>query len=236
MLYEEDVQPYFQSKWADKQSAELKKLMIVCQENLHHAQEFQKQAHNKKVKPWSYVLGEKVLFSSKYIKTKRNQKLEAKFFGPFQMLHPVGKQTFKLELPKKWRIHDVFYVSLLEQKTTKKGWVDKNATELDAGNDDSREYKVEAIWDIAFYARKSESGHLPGLHYLVSWKGYSEEENTWEPTSVVQQLKKLINLFRKDHPNKPNATSPAIDTVQPMARPTVRPTVKPMEPSKQKRG
>ena len=54
---------------------------------------------------------------------------------------------------------------------------EENAEELDAG-DNSGEYEVEAIRDSAVYARESESGHLPGLYYLVSWKGYPEEENT----------------------------------------------------------
>ena len=108
---------------------------------------------------------------------------------------------------------------------------EKNANELNAG-DDSGEYKVEVIWDSAVYARESESGHLSGLYYLVSWKGYPEEENTWEPASAVQHLRKLISSFHKDHPDKPTATSPAIDTAPPMARPTVKPT----EPLKRKRG
>ena len=56
--------------------------------------------------------------------------------------------------------------------------MDENATELDAGDDESGEYEVEAIRDNAVYARESESGHLLGLYYLVSWKGYLEEENT----------------------------------------------------------
>ena len=96
---------------------------------------------------------------------------------------------------------------------------EENAEELDASNN-SGEYEVEAIWDSTVYARKSESGHLPGLYYLVSWKGYPEEENIWEPISVVQHLKKLISSFHKDHPDKPTATSPAIDTAPPMTRPT----------------
>ena len=106
--------------------------------------------------------------------------------------------------------------------------MDENATELDAGDNHSGEYKVEAIWDSAVYARESESGHLPGLYYLVSWKGYPEKENTWELASAVQHLRKLISLFHKDHSDKPMATSPAIDTAPPMARPT--------EPLKRKRG
>ena len=62
--------------------------------------------------------------------------------------------------------------------------MDEIATKLDAG-DDSGEYEVEAIRNSAVYARESESGHLPGLYYLVLWKGYPEEENTWEPASAV---------------------------------------------------
>ena len=104
--------------------------------------------------------------------------------------------------------------------------------EFDTGDNESGEYKVEAIWDSAIYIKKSESGHLPGLYYLVSWKDYPEEKNTWKPASVVQHLRKLISLFHKDHPDKPITTSPAIDTAPPIARPTITPTV----PLKQKRG
>ena len=49
---------------------------------------------------------------------------------------------------------------------------------------------------------------------------------------MVQHLRKLISLFHTEHPDKPTATSPAIDTAPPMARPIVKPT----EPPKRKRG
>ena len=101
MLYKEDVDPCSQSKLADELLVELRELMIVCQENLHHAQELQKRAHTKGVKPRSYAPSEKVWLNSKYIKIKCNRKLDAKFFGPFRVLHSVGKQAYKLELPKK---------------------------------------------------------------------------------------------------------------------------------------
>ena len=185
MLYKENVDLRSQSRSADKLSAELRELMIVCRENLHYAQELQKRAHNKGVKPRNYAPDEKIWLNSKYIKTKRNRKLEAKFFVPFRVLHPVEKQVYKLELSKKWRIYDVFHVLLLEQDTTRKRQVyEENVEELDAG-DNSREYKMEAIWESAVYARESKSGHLPGFWYLVSWKGYPKKENIWEPVSKV---------------------------------------------------
>ena len=127
MSYKEEVNSRSKSKSANKLSAELKELMIICQENFHHTQKLQKQAHNKGVKPRNYASHDKVWLNSKYIKTKQNRKLKAKFFGPFWVLHPIGKQAYKLEFPRKWKIHDVFHMSLLEQDTTRKGgWIKKS--------------------------------------------------------------------------------------------------------------
>ena len=81
--YQEDIEPSFKSRSADKLLAELQELITVCRKNLHHGQEFHKQAHNIRVKPRSYDPSNKVWLNSKYIKTKQNQKLEAKFFGLF---------------------------------------------------------------------------------------------------------------------------------------------------------
>ena len=166
--FKEDTNPRSRLKTADKLSAELQELMTICREKLHHAQKLQKRPHDKGVKPRSYASSDKVWFNSKYIKTKQNRKLEAMFFGPFQVLHQVGKQAYKLKLPKRWRIHNVFHVSLLEQDTTRKERVDKNLTELKFDTGNSEEYKVEAIWQSAVYAMKSELGHLLGLYYLVA--------------------------------------------------------------------
>ena len=121
--YKKDLDLHSKLRIAKELSSKLRELMIVCQQNLYHAQELQKQAHDKGVKPQSYYVGDKAWLNSKQLKTKRNRKLEAKFFDLFWVLYPVGKQVYKLKLPKKWRIHDVFYVFLLEQDTTKKGQV-----------------------------------------------------------------------------------------------------------------
>ena len=65
-------------------------------------------------------------------------------------------------------MHNIFHVSLLEQDTTRKERVDERVKKLELGAGDSEKYKVEAIWDSAVYASKSESGQLPGLYYLVA--------------------------------------------------------------------
>ena len=112
--FEEDTDPHSRSKTANKLSTELQELMTVYRKNIHHIQQLQKKAHDKGVKLRNYASGNIVWLNSKYIKTKQNQKLEVKFFRPLWVLHPVGRQAYKLELPKKWKIHNAFHVSLLE--------------------------------------------------------------------------------------------------------------------------
>ena len=113
-LFEEDIDLCSKSRSADKLAGKLRELMEVCCQNLFHAQELQKNAYDKKVKSHSYALGKKVWLNSKYIKTKRNKLLESKFFWPFRVFYLVEKQGYKLELPTKWKIYDIFHVSLLE--------------------------------------------------------------------------------------------------------------------------
>ena len=89
------------------------------------------------------------------MKTNWDKKLENKFFGSFWVLHTAERQPYKLELPTKWKIYDVFHESLLEQNTTKKEWVGnvllepKKNLEFEVGG--NKEYKVKAIINSALY-------------------------------------------------------------------------------------
>ncbi len=96
----------------------------------------------------------------------------------------------------------------------------KTAIKLNEGN--SKEYEIEAICDSEIYTKKSDSSHLPGLYYLVSWKNYFKEENIWKPALMVLHLSKLISTFHYDHPERPTSTSTPIDSAPPMARPIVK--------------
>ena len=114
-----------------------------------------------------------------------------------------------------------------------KGRVDKalpkpeKGLEFEAGI--NKKYEVKAIIDSAMYSQQANN-QIPGLYYLVLWKGYPEKENTWKPSSAVIYLRKLINTFHKEHSEKPTATFPSLDSTPPMVR-----LIIPKE-SKQKRG
>ena len=89
-----------QSKSVDELANELKELMAICRENFQYAQKLQKQYHYKHAKPKSYAPGKKFWLNSKYIKTKQNHKLEAKFFKPFRVLHLTGKTSLQISTIK----------------------------------------------------------------------------------------------------------------------------------------
>ena len=115
-------------------------------------------------------------------------------------------------------------MSLLEKDNTRKGRINKfSVPEFEPGND--KEYKVEDIQDSVVHAKEAD-GHLPELYYLVIWKGYPKEKNTWEPSLAVMHLRKMVSTFHKDHQEKPIATSKPLDSALPMAKPTIQLSIK----------
>ncbi len=74
-------------------------------------------------------------------------------------------------------------MSLLEQDTIRNRQVDNKALpepekDLEFEAKGNKEYELEAIIDSVVYNQPANSNQMPGLYYLVLWKGYPEEENT----------------------------------------------------------
>ena len=87
---------------------------------------------------------------------------------------------------------------------------------------DNKKYEIKVIIDSMMFNQQANNNQMPGFYYLVLWKNYPEEENTWEPLSAVIYLRKLINTFYKKHPKKPTATFPPLGSVPPITKPTIR--------------
>lgn len=63
----------------------------------------------------SYRVGQRVWLSTRNLKLPTCRKLSARFIGPFKILQCKGPTSFRLQLPRVYRISLTFHASLLKQ-------------------------------------------------------------------------------------------------------------------------
>jgi len=137
--------------------------------------------------------GEMVMLNRRNIRAKhRCKKLEDKMLGPFKVLSVGSNQCCcKFRLPYSWKIHLVFNIDLLERyKGTNPK---KQIIEIEADGED---------WVIKSIIASGPSDDNP-RHYvfLVKWKDFTQEENTWETyANIVEHNGKLLEDNYKRNP------------------------------------
>jgi len=133
--------------------------------------------------------GDHVWLEGTNLKTMRPQKkLEVKCFGPFKILEKLGT-SYRLQLPRSWnRIHPVFNEVLLTKYVTPTFSGQQLPPPPDPIDVEGHpEYEVEKI---VGYRKRGR-----GESYLVKWKGWPNEENTWEPKSNLDGAKEAISDY-----------------------------------------
>ncbi|CCO34668.1 hypothetical protein BN14_08773 [Rhizoctonia solani AG-1 IB] len=143
----------------------------------------EKQRQAPKIK-----IGSKVYLDGSNIQTSQpSKKLDHKQFGPYKVIEQIGKNSYKLELPKSMRVHPVFHVSLLFPKPTDD--FERKPIPLPpiVTPEGEEEYEVEKILDSRLKHQK--------LEYYIKWKGYGPEESSWEPKSLVANAPLKIAEF-----------------------------------------
>ena len=120
MFFENNQNLKVKSKFAKNNVKHLQKLLNVFRANLIDAQVKQAKYENKRTLFKKHFVKQYVMLNEKKIRIKRNKKLKWKHFELFQVLKTIKDQVCRLELLKRWRIHDVFHVSLLKKSKFKK--------------------------------------------------------------------------------------------------------------------
>jgi Chromo (CHRromatin Organisation MOdifier) domain len=149
-----------------------------------------------------------VWLDGRNLKTNRpTKKLDSKCFGLFKITEIVHKGAYKLQLPPTWKIHPVFNESLLSPFTlplfSSQSSDDRPLPELVEGEE---YYEVEEILE----ARRPRRG---GLQFLVKWKGYPTEENTWEPERNLAKSPEALAEFYSKYPDAPRRLHRALSVV-----------------------
>jgi hypothetical protein len=149
-------------------------------DRLEEAVETMKKYYNKKRKEVvPFKKGELVLLNGKNIRAKhRCKKLEDKMLGPFEVVSVGSNNRYcMLKLPEHWKLHPVFNIDLLERyKGTDPK---KQVIEIEADGED---------WEMETIVASGPTDDNPRKHlFLVKWKNYAPEENTWETYENVTE-------------------------------------------------
>jgi len=169
---------------------------------LEEAQERMRQYTDPERKtPPAYRVGDLVMLSSRNIKTRRpSKKLDHKNQGPFQIEKIVSPLAVRLTLPRKWKIHNVFHVSLLEHYRTSEHRPAPDLSKVLREADDierSEEYDVDEVMASAERGR----GNGKRIVYLVKWLDYPEQKDWTEEdfdNFSVGGLEKLREFHRRN--------------------------------------
>ena len=193
------------SPMAEIYAARLDELHKILREEVEHAAQASANQYNKHHLPApDFPIGNKVWLSTKYIKTLRpTKKLDHRFFGPFTIMEKISSHAYRLDLPKRMAIHNVFHVGLLEpyQENTIPGRAQPPPPPIEVKGD--VEYQVSAILDS-----KLDRRCKPPLRYLVEWEGYTgTDQATWEPPTHLPNCQDLVNDFHRRYPNNPGPSS-----------------------------
>ena len=125
------------------------------------------------------------------IARRSNEKLSARFYGPFEIIKKIGQVAYKLDLPPDAKIHPVFHVSQLKKHVGDAPVIPSIPPQLTA----ELELQVEPEAVIAV-RRVYEQGRVT-LEVLIKWEGLSREESTWEDAELLHQRFPLFHLEDK---------------------------------------
>lgn len=165
------------------------------QQHIVIAQERQKKQADKHRRHEEFQVGDRVLLSTQNIRFKLAvPKLTAKRVGPFPIVKKISSVAYKLQLPAHWKIHDVFHVSLLT-RYQQSGRFHTEATQYPEPDivDGEEEYEVEAILG----KRTLKRGRGFRNEYLVKWKGFPAEHNTWESAANLTHCEEALEEWQQ---------------------------------------
>jgi hypothetical protein len=168
-----------------------------CMKYLKSAQDRQKSYYDSHRRDVKYSLGELVLLSTTNVKFKATGKCKfmPRYIGPYKIIQVIGPKNeqgevtqvtaCKLELPVLMKIHPVFHVTLLKKFKTDGEYIPVQPLEYDT--DGSPLWEVESVLSERVLKPHGAKGNKRITEYLIRWKGFGAEQDTWEEAVYMQK-------------------------------------------------
>jgi len=121
---------------------------------------------------------------------RRTEKLTERFVGPYKVKKIILSNAVELELPSIVKIHPVINVSRIHRYV---GQVEGQRKEQPAPViiEGKEEWEVERILNKRRVRGKDK--------YLVCWKGFMAESDTWEGRENLENVKEAIEEFEREY-------------------------------------
>jgi len=180
---------------AGKFVEKMKRIQEEAKVALGKAQEEMKKFVNRKHgEGKEYRVGDLVLLSTKdlkwQMKGRRSEKLTERFVRPYRVKEIISSNTIKLELPKSIKIHPVVNISRVRLYKPQVEGQKKIPPKL-VIIEGEEEFEVEKILNKRTVRGKEK--------FLVRWKRYTVEEDTWENRENLENTKELVEEFEREY-------------------------------------
>jgi len=176
---------------ATELAGRMKKVQEETEAALRKTQEEMKRyadSGRKETEEWKK--GDWVLLSTKDLvfRERPSKKLIERYVGPYAVEEVVSSNAVKLQLPSSMRIHPVVNISqIVCYKEQVKGQKKEEGKPVEV--EGVEEWKVEKILN-----KKKMRG---GEKYLIWWKGFTVEGDTWERRENLKNTEELIEEFKR---------------------------------------
>ena len=133
--------------------------------------------------------------------TRPMKKLDDRRAGPFPVIERVGAAAYRIRLPGQHRRrHPVFNQDLLLPFKPSVYPQQHSPPPPDPTLIDHEEE-----WEVDFIKDSRWTNHLRhSVQYLVHWKGFNNDEDTWEPARNLVHTSDAIADFHQEYPHKPH--------------------------------
>ncbi|KAI0519445.1 hypothetical protein KFK09_006893 [Dendrobium nobile] len=165
----------------DQHLKERDQVLDELKRHLLRAQQIMKKQADSKRRDIQFGVGDKVYlklrpYKQRTIAQKRNEKLAARYFGPFEVEEKIGEVAYRLRLPPTARIHPVFHVSQLRKV------VGEHAVSPELPSTLSEDMEVTHEPLAVEGVRINEKGEK---EVKIRWSGLPDYEATWEPLERI---------------------------------------------------
>ena len=156
-------------------------------EQLLTAQQRQARNADRHRRPAAFAVGDSVLLSTEGLQLRNfSNKLCSRFIGPFRVTAVVNANAYTLALPPQLQaLHPTFNIEKLKAYRDGRAAFPDRPLPFDRPPPDAQaDSNGDEVWLVERILAQRKRGRAD--EFLVQWKGYPPEENTWEPRSSLR--------------------------------------------------